>query len=337
MKKQIQNAWVSLLFLLSFGLYAQQTVSGVVTDAAGNPIPAVNVVVKGTATGVSTDFDGNYSLSATNGSVLVFSSVGFETQELIVSGVTLNVTLSESTSELDEVVVIGYGTTTVKDATGSVASITTEDFNKGAIVSSDQLVAGKVAGVVITNGGGGPDAAPNIRIRGGASLSAENSPLIVIDGIPLDVVNPAGVGNPLSLVNPNDIASFSVLKDASATAIYGSRASNGVILITTKKGTVGEPKFNLSLSASSSNVSEKLDLMDGPTFEKFINEYHPSYAYLLGVNGKMYNTDWQDAIFRNAVSSIVNFSASGSIENNTPFRFSIGHTNNEGLIKTNDY
>jgi len=337
MKKQIQNALVCLLFVASFGLYAQQTVSGVVTDTSGSPLPAVNVVVKGTTTGVSTDFDGNYSIAVANGGVLVFSSIGFETQELTVSGATLNVSLTESASELDEVVVIGYGTTTVKDATGSVSSITTEDFNQGAIVSSDQLLTGKVAGVVITNSGGAPDAAPNIRIRGGASLSAENSPLIVIDGVPLDVVTPAGVGNPLSLVNPNDIASFSILKDASATAIYGSRASNGVILITTKKGTLGETKYNLSMSASISEVSEKLDLMNGPTFERFINEYHPSYANLLGVNGVMYNTDWQDAVFRTAYSSILNFSVAGSVEDKTPYRFSIGQTGNQGLVETNDY
>ena len=337
MKKQIKNAVICLLFLASFGLYAQQTVSGVVTDASGSPLPAVNVVVKGTTTGVSTDFDGNYTITAANGQVLVFSSLGFETQEVNIAGATLNVTLMESASELNEVVVIGYGTTTVKDATGSVASITAEDFNQGAIVSSDQLLTGKVAGVVITNSGGAPDAAPNIRIRGGASLSANNSPLIVIDGIPLDVVTPAGVGNPLSLINPNDIASFSVLKDASATAIYGARASNGVILITTKKGTLGETKYNLSMSASFSEVGEKIDMMDGPTFERFINEYHPTHANLLGVDGTIYNTDWQDAIFRNAVSSIINFSAAGSLEEKTPYRISVNHTSNQGLIKTNDY
>ena len=337
MKKQIKNAVFCLLIVSSFGLYAQQTVSGVVTDGSGNPLPAVNVVVKGTATGVSTDFDGNYTITAANGQVLVFSSLGFETQEASIAGATLNITLIESASELDEVVVIGYGTTTVKDATGSVSSITTEYFNQGAIVSSDQLLTGKVAGVVITNNGGAPDAAPNIRIRGGASLSASNSPLIVIDGIPLDVVTPAGVGNPLSLINPNDIASFSILKDASATAIYGSRASNGVVIITTKKGNSGETKYNLSMSASFSEVGEKIDMMDGPTFERFINEYHPTYTNLLGVDGTIYNTDWQDAIFRDAISSIVNFSASGSLNNETPYRVSLGHTSNQGLIKTNDY
>jgi iron complex outermembrane receptor protein len=172
---------------------------------------------------------------------------------------------------------------------------------------------------------------------GGASLSANNSPLIVIDGIPLDVVNPAGVNNPLSLINPNDIASFSILKDASATAIYGARASNGIILITTKKGTLGETKYNLNVSTSINKVGDKIDVMDGPTFEKFINEYHSDYADLLGVDGVLYNTDWQDAIFRNAVSSIINFSAAGSLDEKTPYRVSVNHTSNEGLIRTNDY
>ncbi len=337
MKKQIQNAVFCLLFLTSLGLYAQQTVSGVVTDGSGSPLPAVNVVVKGTTNGVSTDFDGNYTITAANGQVLVFSSIGFETQEANIAGATLNITLVESASELDEVVVIGYGTTTVKDATGSVASITAEDFNQGAIVSSDQLLTGKVAGVVITNSGGAPDAAPNIRIRGGASLSANNSPLIVIDGIPLDVVNPAGVGNPLSLINPNDIASFSILKDASATAIYGSRASNGVILITTKKGTLGETKYNLSMSTSLNEISKKLELMDGPTYERFINEYHPSLVDDLGYKGVIYNTDWQDAVFRSPINSIIDFSVAGAVEEKTPFRFSLGHSTNNGLVKTNDY
>ena len=324
------------LIFFATSLVAQQNIVGTVTDTNGNPLPAVSVVVQGTADGVSTDFDGNYSISATNGQVLVFSSLGFETQEATVNGTTLDITLLESTSELDEVVVIGYGTTTVKDATGSVASITGEDFNKGAIVSSDQLLTGKVAGVVITNSGGSPDAAPNIRIRGGASLSAENSPLIVIDGIPLDVVTPAGVQNPLSLVNPNDIDSFSILKDASATAIYGSRASNGVILISTKKGSLGETKYNLSVQTSISEISKKIDMMDGPTFERFINEYHDDYVDELGYNGVIYNTDWQDAILRSPVNTNVNFSASGNA-GETPYRVSLGHTTNNGLLKTNDY
>ena len=242
--KKIKNTFLSIVLLFPFLAFAQQSIKGKVTDEATNAeLPGVNVVVKGTSNGTSTDFDGLFQLSNVKvGDILVFSFIGYNDLEITLSSLQdLDVKMTESSENLDEVVVIGYGTTTKKDATGSVEVITAKDFNQGAIVSSDQLLTGKVAGVRITSNGGQPDAAPNIRIRGGASLNANNSPLIVIDGIPIDNTNPAGVSNPLSLVNPNDIESFSVLKDASSTAIYGSRASNGVIIITTKKGTSGKP------------------------------------------------------------------------------------------------
>lgn len=328
------------LIFFATSLVAQQNIVGTVTDTNGNPLPAVSVVVQGTADGVSTDFDGNYSISATNGQVLVFSSLGFETQEATVSGTTLDITLLESTSKLDEVVVIGYGSVSKKEATGSVAVLSDSDFNSGKIVSSDELLTGKVAGLVITNNGGNPDSAPNIRIRGGASLNANNNPLIVIDGIPLDIVSPAGVSNPFTLINPNDIASFSVLKDASATSIYGSRASNGVILISTKKGQSGEPKYSLTTTQSISVVPESIDVMDGPQFADFIATYHPTHVDKLGatIGGQTtsYNTDWQDAIFRQGFSSTVNLSATGG-NINLPWRVSLGHTYSEGLLKNNDY
>lgn len=328
------------LIFFATSLVAQQNIVGTVTDTNGNPPPAVSVVVQGTADGVSTDFDGNYSISATNGQVLVFSSLGFETQEATVNGTTLDITLLESTSELDEVVVIGYGSVTKKEATGSVAVLSDSDFNSGKIVSSDELLTGKVAGLVITNNGGNPDSAPNIRIRGGASLNANNNPLIVIDGIPLDIVSPAGVSNPFTLINPNDIASFSVLKDASATSIYGSRASNGVILISTKKGQIGEPKYSLRTTQSLSVIPEGIDIMDGPQFADFIATYHPTHVDKLGatIGGQTtsYNTDWQDAIFRQGFSSTVNLSATGG-NINLPWRVSLGHTYSEGLLKNNDY
>lgn len=328
------------LIFFATSLVAQQNIVGTVTDTNGNPLPAVSVVVQGTADGVSTDFDGNYSISATNGQVLVFSSLGFETQEATVNGTTLDITLLESTSELDEVVVIGYGSVTKKEATGSVAVLSDSDFNSGKIVSSDELLTGKVAGLVITNNGGNPDSAPNIRIRGGASLNANNNPLIVIDGIPLDIVSPAGVSNPFTLINPNDIASFSVLKDASATSIYGSRASNGVILISTKKGQIGEPKYSLRTTQSLSVIPEGIDIMDGPQFADFIATYHPTHVDKLGatIGGQTtsYNTDWQDAIFRQGFSSTVNLSATGG-NINLPWRVSLGHTYSEGLLKNNDY
>ena len=336
----------TVLIFFATSLVAQQNIVGTVTDTNNNPLPAVSVVVQGTADGVSTDFDGNYSISATNGQVLVFSSLGFETQEATVSGTTLDITLLESTSKLDEVVVIGYGSVSKKEATGSVAVLSDSDFNSGKIVSSDELLTGKVAGLVITNNGGNPDSAPNIRIRGGASLNANNNPLIVIDGIPLDIVSPAGVSNPFTLINPNDIASFSVLKDASATSIYGSRASNGVILISTKKGQSGEPKYSLTTTQSISVVPESIDVMDGPQFADFITTYHPTHVDKLGVTTgghiyfsgppAIYNTDWQDAIFRQGFSSTVNLSATGG-NINLPWRVSVGHTYSEGLLKNNDY
>ena len=330
----------TVLIFFATSLVAQQNIVGTVTDTNGNPLPAVSVVVQGTADGVSTDFDGNYSISATNGQVLVFSSLGFETQEATVSGTTLDITLLESTSKLDEVVVIGYGSVSKKEATGSVAVLSDSDFNSGKIVSSDELLTGKVAGLVITNNGGNPDSAPNIRIRGGASLNANNNPLIVIDGIPLDIVSPAGVSNPFTLINPNDIASFSVLKDASATSIYGSRASNGVILISTKKGQSGEPKYSLTTTQSISVVPASIDVMDGPQFADFIATYHPTHVDKLGatIGGQTtsYNTDWQDAIFRQGFSSTVNLSATGG-NINLPWRVSLGHTYSEGLLKNNDY
>ena len=255
---------------------------------------------------------------------------------------------------MKDVVVIGYGTTTKKDATGSLQSITTKDFNKGSIVSADQLLTGKAPGVRITNNGGQPDSAPNIRIRGGASLNANSSPLIVIDGIPVDNTTPAGVSNPLSLINPNDIESFTILKDASAAAIYGSRASNGVIIITTKKGSSGAPEFNYSSNVTIGKVGKKIDMMNGKQFTNFIQTYHPSLTNSLGIDDPstaviddlstpevegriLSNTDWQDAIYRTSISTDHNFSAKANLYGKIPFRASVGYTRNEGLVKTNDY
>ena len=332
---------LTTIFIFSLAtIMAQQNIVGTVTDTNGNPLPAVSVVVQGTADGVSTDFDGQFSLQAQFGESLVFSSLGFQTQVIEINRANIDITLLESTSELDEVVVIGYGSVSKKEATGAVAVLSDSDFNSGKIVSSDELLAGKVAGLVITNSGGNPDSAPNIRIRGGASLNASNNPLIVIDGIPLDIVSPAGVSNPFTLINPNDIASFSVLKDASATSIYGSRASNGVILISTKKGQNGEPKYSLRTTQSLSVIPESIDVMDGPQFTDFITTYHPTHVDKLGatIDGqtKSYNTNWQDSIFRQGFSSTVNLSISGG-EISMPWRVSLGHTYSEGLLKNNDY
>lgn len=244
--KTLQKKLLLLLLILPISMFAQNTLNGVVLDSGSQqPLPGVNIVIKGTSNGTTTDFDGNFSLEKVKqNDVIVFSYLGYKENTVIYTGQkNISVSLTEDSQQLQDVVVIGYGTVKKEDATGSVTSLTSKEFNKGTIVTADQLLTGKAAGVRITNNGGQPDAAPNIRIRGGASLNANSSPLIVIDGIPVDNTTPAGVSNPLSLINPNDIESFTVLKDASATAIYGSRASNGVIIITTKKGTKGGPRI----------------------------------------------------------------------------------------------
>lgn len=344
--KTLQKKLLLLLLILPISMFAQNTLKGVVLDSGSQqPLPGVNIVIKGTSNGTTTDFDGNFSLEKVKqNDVIVFSYLGYKENTVIYTGQkNISVSLTEDSQQLQDVVVIGYGTVKKEDATGSVTSLTSKEFNKGTIVTADQLLTGKAAGVRITNNGGQPDAAPNIRIRGGASLNANSSPLIVIDGIPVDNTTPAGVSNPLSLINPNDIESFTVLKDASATAIYGSRASNGVIIITTKKGTKGGPEFNYSANVSFGKVTKKIDVMNGSEFTRFIQEYHPDLVDNLGVTDPvsgeqvLYNTDWQDAIYRTAISTDHNFSGRANLFGYLPFRASVGYTRNEGVVKTNDY
>lgn len=354
--KTMYKKFLLLLLMLPFSVLAQNTLTGTVSDTSGLPIPGANVIIEGTNKGTTTDIDGNYTLLEVNtGDNIVFSFIGFANQVVAYNGqTTLNIVLQEDATQLQEVVVIGYGTTTKKDATGSLTSVNAEEFNKGTITSADQLITGKAPGVRITSAGGQPDAAPNIRIRGGSSLNAQNNPLIVIDGVPLDFVTPAGVSNPLSLVNPNDIASFTVLKDASATAIYGSRASNGVIIITTKKGTSGKPQFNYSANVGFGEADDLVNVMDGPTFTRFIQEYHPNFTDYLGIDDPtteavddptteeiegriLYNTKWQDEILRKTFFTDHNFSARANLFSKLPVRASIGYTKNEGIVKTNDY
>ncbi|WP_452232384.1 SusC/RagA family TonB-linked outer membrane protein [Lacinutrix sp. MEBiC02595] len=352
-----------LFFLLVFPLcmIAQSTVQGTVTEQSSSlPLPSVNVIIKDTSRGTATDFDGRYQVNVNNGDVLVFSYIGFIAQEIIYNGQqTINVNLVEDPSSLDEVVVIGYGSVKKKDLTGSVEVITSKDFNKGSIQSAEQLLRGKAAGVRITSSGGQPDASPNIRIRGGTSLGGKNDPLIVIDGVPMDNGGISGVGNPLSLINPNDIESFSILKDASATAIYGSRASNGVLIITTKKGTSGEVKYNFSASTSISNIGDDnyVPVMDSANFVRFISEYYPEKTGLLGVpvgsvstnenvsqiidtpDGPraIYDTNWQDVIYRTAINKDYNFGVRANLFKKIPFRASVGYNESEGVVKENDY
>ena len=264
MKQFILRSILFCASLLLAGIANAQTVSGTVSEPNG-PLPGANVLVKGTTNGTTTDFDGNYTINnVAAGSTLIFSYVGFSATEVAVNGKsTINVTLQEDAAALEEVVVIGYGTTTVKDATGSVSSVTSEDFQQGVIQSPEQLIQGKTAGVQISESSGEPGAGISVRIRGTNSIRSGNNPLFVIDGVPLTTGgapggNAAGLGatasrNPLSFLNPNDIESISILKDASATAIYGSRGANGVIIIQTKGGrgaTNGRFEFNTSTSFS---------------------------------------------------------------------------------------
>ncbi|WP_396193761.1 SusC/RagA family TonB-linked outer membrane protein [Flavobacterium sp.] len=357
--KTIYKKLLFLFLLLPFGALAQSTLSGVVVDSGSNqPLPGVNVIVQGANSSTTTDFDGKFQLGGLkSGDKIVFSYIGYDSQTVTFSGQkTVNINLLESANQLQEVVVqVGYGTAKKKDATGSVSVITAKDFNRGAILSADQLLVGKVAGVRITNDGGQPDSAPNIRIRGLSSLKAEAAPLIVIDNVPIDNRLAAGQGNPLSMINPNDIETFTILKDASATAIYGSRASNGVIIITTKKGSTGAPQFSYSSTFSSSKANKLIDVKSGNEFRDFIVSQHPDLVNFLGIDDPtnsltdnpatpdviegriLSNTNWQDQIFRNSFSQDHNFSAKAAIFGDVPFRASIGYNNTEGIIKTNDY
>ncbi|MBL3655250.1 SusC/RagA family TonB-linked outer membrane protein [Fulvivirga sediminis] len=311
-----------------------QTVKGIVKDEEGNPLPGVNILIKGTSQGTITDFEGNFSIEVPDeSSVLIFSFIGYIKEEVTVQNQTnLNIMLMPDVTSLTEVVVIGYGTQEKSDVTGSVASISEKDFNPGQVTSPDQLISGKVAGVQITSNGGAPGSGSTIRIRGGSSLNASNDPLIVIDGVPLDNNNVAGSSNPLSFINPNDIESVNVLKDASATAIYGSRASNGVLIINTKKGKSGQDfKVNFSTLTSVSTVPRKVDVLSADEFRKVVAEYAPTQENLLG-NA---NTDWQDEIFKDAISSDNNLSVSGSLKN-LPYRVSLGYLNQDGVVKTSN-
>jgi TonB-linked SusC/RagA family outer membrane protein len=334
------------LFMLTFGLMMslvvlgqQVRVSGTVTDAADKEtLPGVNVVVKGTLTGAITDVNGGYSLMASPGDVLVFTFIGYLPQEVTVADQTvINVAMRTDVQALDEVVVIGYGTVKKSDATGSVAAISTKDFNKGAITSPQDLLVGKSAGVVITTNGGAPGSGATIRIRGGSSLNATNDPLIIIDGVPIGNGTVSGNSNILSFINPNDIETFTILKDASATAIYGNRASNGVIIITTKKGTAGS-KLSVSYNGNVSvaNAIAFVDVFSGDEIRKMA---YDKAETLFGIDNLdllgTQNTNWQKEIFRTAVSHDHNLSLTGSVKN-LPYRFSVGYTDQNGILKNTD-
>ena len=266
---------------------------------------------------------------------------------LLFAGAMLHAQATDSvkTADIEQVVLIGYGKQKKSDLTGSITSVTEKDFNRGAIVSADQLITGKAPGVRIASDGGSPDATPNIRIRGGSSLGASNNPLIVIDGVALDSNNSAGSGNPLNLVNPNDIESFAILKDATATAIYGNRASNGVIIIKTKRGG-NKLKINFNSNVQVGEITKYIDVMNAEQFTNFITTYYPQYRYRLGVGGninapnvtgQIFDTDWQKEIYRTTVSTDNNLSVSGKLFKFMPTRLSLGYNNTQGAVKTSDY
>jgi len=331
--KKIKLLLIGFLLSTSFTMFAQQTVKGVVKEkASGEYLPGVSVVVKGTTRGAETDFDGNFTIEKVKtGDTLVFRYLGYADKEVVINAnFNLTVELEESSEQLDEIVVVGYGTTTVRDATGSVEAITAKEFTKGNIVTPENLLSGRVAGVTIVTDGG-PGAGSQIRIRGGSSLNASNNPLIVVDGLPMSGTA-GGSRGALASINPNDIESFSVLKDASATAIYGSRGANGVIIITTKKGRK-ESSLDYDFQMGFGEIRDRVNVFDGDAFRNLVAQKQPSMVGLLGTA----NTNWQDEIYQKSVSTQRNLTARGQIFGAIPTRLSVGLSGIEGNILTSQF
>ncbi|MGV3538645.1 MAG: SusC/RagA family TonB-linked outer membrane protein [Rufibacter sp.] len=336
------SKFASFLMLLSFlwltsgvVLAQQKTISGTVRGEGGTPLVGVTVLQKGTTNATASDVNGSFTLPVTGPNpTLVLSYIGYLTQEVAVgTQSSLDVNLLTDAKALEEVVVVGYGTQRREDVTGSVATVTEEDFNRGQVTTPDQLITGRVAGVQITSNGGAPGSGSTIRIRGGSSLNASNDPLIVIDGVPVDNGAISGAPNPLSMINPNDIESFNILKDASAAAIYGTRASNGVIIITTKKGAAGDKfKVQFNTVASLSTLTDQIDVLSADEYRALINgKGTEAQKALLGTE----NTNWQDQIFRNAFAIDNNLVLSGSVKN-LPYRLSLGYLDQQGTLKTSE-
>ena len=324
---------------MSVSVFAQQmTVTGVVKDPTGEPVIGANVIIKGTTNGTVTDIDGKFLLSASKGDIISVSFIGYKMQELPAAA-DMNIILAEDSQMLENVVVIGYGTVKKNDATGSVIAIKPDEKNRGLQVSPQDMLMGKVAGVSVASSTGQPGSSSSIRIRGGSSLSAKNDPLVVIDGVIMGNSAPDGLSNPLSTINPSDIESFTVLKDASATAIYGSRASNGVIIITTKKGKSGSVKINYSGNVSVSTKRNKVDVMSGDEYRDYITNAPNTTEGMLNALNLFPNvsTDWQDEVLRTAISTDHNISAYGSVKEFMPYRVSFGYTDQNGILKTSNF
>lgn len=320
---------VGLLF--SVGLNAQTiTVSGVVSDPSGEPLIGASILAQGTTVGTSTNIDGEYTINVAPDATLVVSYVGYDTQNVPVDGRTsINVTMQENSVMLNEVVAIGYGTVKKSDATGSVAVIKPDEIEAGLATSVQDMLVGQTPGVVVTQAGG-PEGGGTIRIRGGSSLNASNDPLIVVDGVPLSNAGMGGLGNSLGMISPENIESMTVLKDASATAIYGSRASNGVIIITTKKGKSGKPTVNFAANLYVNTARKTWKVLDANQFRSLLESRGMDAA--LAATGDA-NTDWQDEVLRTTVSSDYSLSVGGTA-GWLPYHAEISYTNNNGIIKT---
>lgn len=329
--------------MISLNLAGQNAkkITGIITDDKNIPVAGASIVVKGTPTGVVSNQDGRFELSVPENAVIVISYIGFFTQEIpVMNKSVFQVVLKEDAQLLNEVLVIGYGTMKKNDLTGSITAIDSKKFSKGVVSNAASLITGKVAGVQITSNGGRAGDGNRIRIRGGASLNASNDPLIVIDGVPIDNGTISGMTNPLSTINPNDIESMNVLKDASATAIYGSRASNGVIIITTKKGSADQKfKIDFSSNNSISTIARKVELMSSDEFREAVAREaaknpltEQMYVGYLGTA----NTDWQKEIFRAAFTTDNNISISDNFKGYLPYRISGGFISQDGILKTDN-
>lgn len=344
MKKQVKfpnalrTATLSAGLFLSASAFAQQVVvKGNVVDETGEPVIGASVKVVGGTIGAVTDIDGKFSINADKKSTIEVTYIGYEPVK-VQAGQNLTIHLKNTSSTLNEVVVIGYGAVKKSDLTGSVTALKPDSKNKGLVVNAQDMLSGKVAGVNVTSNSGEPGVGTQIRIRGGSSLNASNDPLIVIDGVPMDNNKVGNTGsNLLSTINPQDIESFNVLKDASATAIYGSRGSNGVIIITTKKGHKGQkPEVSYSGSVSLSMKKKTYEMMNGDQYRAYVKSLFNENDDAVKALGTA-NTDWQDLIYRTAVSHDHNVTVAGSAGKFLPYRVSVGYTSQQGILKNSDY
>ena len=342
MKLNLQRLCLLLLVFMSLAvttaLAQQKTITGKVTDkTSGDPLPGVTIVIKGTTIGTISDNDGNYTITIDQGQTLEFSYIGYTGQTVPYKGQsTINIQLEVTVEDIGEVVVIGYGQVKKEDATGSVTAVNPDKENKGLTTNVQDMLAGKIAGVNVTSKDGTPGGSSTIRIRGGSSLTASNDPLIVVDGLAMDNDGIKGVSNFLSTINPNDIETFTVLKDASATAIYGSRASNGVIIITTKRGIKGsKARVSYDGNVSVSAIKKTIDVMTGDEFRQYVNKLYADQPDVIAQLGTA-NTNWQSEIYRLGISHDHNINIMGGLKN-MPYRVSVGYTNQNGIIKTSNF